>query len=159
MVLIFSTRWNHNTEEDKKVNVISTSKTPAAIWPYSKAILAWDLLFCSWQLWLDPESMNIVKWWIEEETKQVCRNISNLLAEYWLWLKDVVKTTIFLKNIWDFELVNEIYKNYFVLKPARSTVEVSKLPKNALIEIEVIAHKKEHEERKNLMEDRFESIN
>jgi 2-iminobutanoate/2-iminopropanoate deaminase len=83
--------------------------------------------------------MELVKWWIENETRQVCRNISYLLEENWLSLKDVVKTTIFLKNIEDFDKVNEIYKNYFLLKPARSTIEVSKLPKWALIEIEVIA--------------------
>ena len=83
--------------------------------------------------------MKIVEWWIESETKQVCRNLSYLLEENWLSLKDVVKTTIFLKNINDFEKVNNIYKNYFILKPARSTIEVSRLPKDALIEIEVIA--------------------
>ena len=141
MVLIFSNR-KHAVEipEDETVNqLFKVSKAPAAIWPYSKAYFAWDLLFCSWQIALDPNTMELVKWWIENETKQVCRNISHLLKENWLSLKDVVKTTVFLKNIDDFNIFNNIYKNYFILKPARSTVEVSKLPKWALIEIEVIA--------------------
>lgn len=83
--------------------------------------------------------MELVWWWIELETRQVCRNISYLLSEYNLSLKDVVKTTIFLKDIKDFTTVNNIYKDYFILKPARTTLEVSALPKWALIEIEVIA--------------------
>lgn len=141
MVLIFSNRKEAvELAENETVNqLFKVSKAPAAIWPYSKAYFAWDLLFCSWQIWFDANTMKIVEWWIESETRQVCRNISYLLEENWLSLKDVVKTTIFLKYIKDFEQVNEIYKNYFILKPARSTIEVSKLPKNALIEIEVIA--------------------
>ena len=116
-------------------------KAPEAIWPYSKAIWAWDLLFCSGQIWLNPENMQMVEWGIIEETKQVCENISNLLAEFWLSINNVVKTTIFLKNMTDFWVVNEIYWNYFAHKPARSSVEVSNLPKWALIEIEVIARR------------------
>ena len=83
--------------------------------------------------------MELVKWWIEEQTKQVCRNLSAVLMQQNIWLKNVIKTTIFLKNIDDFEKVNDIYKNYFILKPARSTLEVSALPKWALVEIEAIA--------------------
>ena len=126
---------NNETVND----LFKTHKAPIAIWPYSKAYFAWDLLFCSWQLAFDSNTMELVEWWIENQTKQVCRNISYLLEENWLSLKDVVKTTIFLKDLNDFEIVNNIYKNYFILKPARSTVEVSRLPKDALIEIEVIA--------------------
>lgn len=142
MWLIFSNRDNAVVlKSDETVNDLfkTTAKAPEAIWPYSKSFFAWDLLFCSWQIGFDSNTMQIVEWWIEEETKQVCRNISYLLQENWLSLKNVVKTTIFLKNMDDFSKVNNIYKNYFVLKPARSTVEVSRLPKNALIEIEVIA--------------------
>ncbi len=141
MVLIFTNKdkASPKMDNDELNSLFTASKAPLAIWPYSKAYSAWDLLFCSWQIWLDVNTMQMVKWWIEEQTKQVCRNISHLLEEYWTSLKNVVKTTIFLKNINDFEAVNNIYKNYFVLKPARSTVEVSNLPKNALIEIEVIA--------------------
>lgn len=141
MWLIFSNRKeaveisNNETVND----LFKTHKAPQAIWPYSKAYFAWDFLFCSWQLGFDWDTMEIVEWWIENQTKQACRNISYLLEENWLSLKDVVKTTIFLKDLNDFDKVNNIYKNYFILKPARSTVEVSRLPKDALIEIEVIA--------------------
>jgi 2-iminobutanoate/2-iminopropanoate deaminase len=116
-------------------------KTPEAIWPYSKAVFAWDLLFCSWQIPLNPETMQIVEWWIEEQTKQACENISDLLIKFWLKIENVVKTTIFLRNIGDFWIVNNIYGSYFITKPARSTIEVSNLPKWALLEIEVIAKK------------------
>ncbi len=141
MVLIFTNKDKASPKIDKEEyeSLFKPSKTPAAIWPYSKAYKAWDLLFCSWQIPLDVDTMQLVKWWIEEQTKQVCRNLGHILEEYWASLKDVVKTTVFLKDINDFEKVNNIYKNYFVLKPARSTIEVSKLPKNALIEIEAIA--------------------
>ena len=112
---------------------------PKAIWPYSVAYKAWDLLFCSGQIPLNPKTLELVEWWIREQTIQVCRNIWEVLREYWLAMKDVVKTTIFLANMDNFAEVNDIYKDYFIMKPARSTVEVSKLPKWALLEIEVIA--------------------
>lgn len=142
MWLIFSTKkeWvNYDEKFSSSKNNLYNKLSPQAIWPYSKSKKVWNLLFCSGQIWLDPETMKIVEWWIKEQTKRVIRNISWVLKENNLSLKDVVKTTIFLKNIANFETVNNIYKNYFVLKPARSTVEVSNLPKNALIEIEVIA--------------------
>ncbi|MDD2870692.1 MAG: Rid family detoxifying hydrolase [Candidatus Gracilibacteria bacterium] len=126
---------NNETVND----LFKTHKAPIAIGPYSKAYFAGDLLFCSGQLAFDSSTMELVEGGIENQTKQVCRNISYLLEENGLSLKDVVKTTIFLKDLNDFEIVNNIYKNYFILKPARSTVEVSRLPKDALIEIEVIA--------------------
>ncbi len=144
MWLIFSNRDTakevKKEDQENEVNYLfNVSKSPLALWPYSKAYFAWDLCFCSWQIALDVNTMQLVKWWITEQTRQVCRNISYVLDENWLSLKDVVKTTIFLKNIEDFEAVNEVYKNYFVLKPARSTIEISRLPKDALVEIEVIA--------------------
>ena len=141
MWLIFSNKKDlvENTNSENVDDLFKTHKAPSAIWPYSKAFFAWDLLYCSWQLGIDSETMELVEWWIENQTKQVCRNISYLLEELWLSLKNVVKTTIFMKDLNDFEKVNNIYKNYFILKPARSTVEVSRLPKDALIEIEVIA--------------------
>ncbi len=139
MTLIFSTRKEENEpkviENHKKI----TFKSPDAIWPYSKAYRINGLVFCSGQIALNPETMELIKWDIEQQTRQVCRNIAWVLSEYNLSLKNVVKTTIFLKNIADFDKVNNVYKDYFVLKPARSTIEVSNLPKNALIEIEVIA--------------------
>jgi 2-iminobutanoate/2-iminopropanoate deaminase len=83
--------------------------------------------------------MELVEEDIEKQTRQVCRNIAGVLAEYNLSLKNVVKTTVYLKNMDDFKKMNNVYKDYFILKPARTTVEVSNLPKDALIEIEVIA--------------------
>ncbi len=115
---------------------------PKAIWPYSPIIKAWKIFYCSGQIWLDPETMKIVEWWVENETIRVCENIKWVLKSKKLELKNVVKTTIFLKNISDFTKVNEIYQKYFEHKPARSTIEVSKLPLWALVEIEVIARKK-----------------
>lgn len=140
-MLIFSNKNNAYEEKEKPdINqLFSVSKAPAPIWPYSKAFWAWEMLFCSGQIWVDVNTMQVVNWWIIEETRQACRNISYLLEEYWLWLKNVVKTTIYLKNMWDYDIVNNVYKNYFVLKPARTVIEASSLPKNALIEIEVIA--------------------
>jgi 2-iminobutanoate/2-iminopropanoate deaminase len=116
-------------------------KYPKAVWPYSPYYKAGNFIFCSGQIGLNPETMEIVKWWVEEETKQVISNISWVLEENWLSLKNIVKTTIFLKNINDFWKVNEIYWEYFSHKPARSTVEVANLPLWALVEIEVIAEK------------------
>jgi len=142
MWIIFSTKWK--SEEKKQIHtptktIFSTRKTPKVVWPYSKAYRAEDLLFCSGQIWVDPQSMEIVSGGIETETIQVCHNIWAVLKEYELSFKNVVKVTVFITDIANFEVVNNIYKNYFVIKPARSMVEVSALPKNALIEIEVIA--------------------
>lgn len=120
---------------------ITTPLAPKAIWPYSQAIQMWNMLFCSWQVWLIPETMTIIEWWIEAETKQVISNIKAVLTEAWYEIKDVVKITIFLQNMSDFALVNEIYWKTFDHCPARSTVEVAKLPKWALVEIEVLAIK------------------
>ncbi|MDD2907230.1 MAG: Rid family detoxifying hydrolase [Candidatus Gracilibacteria bacterium] len=141
MVLIFSNK-NNAYEETEKTDInqlFSTSKAPAAVGPFSKAFFAGDLLFCSGQIALDVNTMQLINGNIELQTRQVCRNISYLLEEYGLSLKNVVKTTIYLKDINDSKKVNDVYKNYFVLKPARTIVEVSRLQKGALIEIEIIA--------------------
>lgn len=112
---------------------------PKAVWPYSLYIKEWNLLFCSGQIWINPETSKLVEGWIESETNQVINNIKWVLEENWLTFKDVVKTTIFLADMNDYLKVNEIYWKAFIWKPARSTVEVSKLPVWAKIEIEVIA--------------------
>lgn len=114
-------------------------KYPKAVGPYSPYYKAWELLFCSGQIWLIPETSKIIEWWIENETLQVLENIFWVLTENNLDFKDVVKTTIYLNNMDDFKKVNEIYAESFFHKPARSTIEVSKLPLWALVEIEVIA--------------------
>ena len=119
---------------------IHTENAPKAIGPYSQAILVWNTLYTSWQIGLAPEIMKLVEW-IENQTHQVCKNIRAILQKAGFELKDVVKTTIFLKNIEDFKKVNEIYGQYFTHKPARSTIQVAELPLGALIEMEVIAIK------------------
>ena len=119
---------------------IYTNNAPKAIWPYSQAIVIWNILYSSWQIWLNPKNIKLVEW-IENQTHQVCKNLKEVLNQAWFDLTNVVKTTIFLTNIEDFQKINEIYWQYFSHKPARSTVQVAKLPLGALIEIEVIAVK------------------
>ncbi len=123
--------------------IFSTVQVPKAIWPYSTYKKAGNLYFLSGQIGIDGSTGNLVEWGAKEQTTQICKNLKAILFELGLWLKDVVKTTVFLKNIADFEGMNDIYKDYFLLKPARSTVEVSALPKWALVEIECIAQKQE----------------
>ena len=119
--------------------VIFTKEAPKAIGPYSQAILSKDTLYCSGQIALNKKGDFIAKN-IEEETIQIIKNISEVLKEANMNLSNIVKTTIFLKNMDDFSLVNSIYEKSFTLcPPARETVEVSALPKNANIEITVIA--------------------
>lgn len=118
---------------------MTTNKIPKAVWPYSASYKTWNLLFCSWQIALNPKTMKIVEWWIEKQTHIVCKNIIDVLKASDLLLENVVKTTIFITNLDDFSKINEIYWEYFSHKPARSTVEVSRLPLWSLIEIEVIA--------------------
>ena len=116
-----------------------SKKYPKAVWPYNPFYRAWNLLFCSGQIGLIPETGKIIEWWVEEETKQLLKNIAWVLEENWLKPSDVVKTTIFLADMNDFAKINEIYWEFFSHKPARSTVEVAKLPLGALVEVEVIA--------------------
>lgn len=120
---------------------IKTDKAPAPIGPYSQGIEFGDFMFFSGQIGIDPETGKL-KEGIEEQTKQVLENIKNILESCDLSMQNIVKTTIFLKNIEDFPKVNEVYAGYFNQPfPARSTVAVKNLPKDALVEIEVIAHK------------------
>jgi len=122
------------------INVINTKKAPAAIGPYSQAIGAGGFLFLSGQIPIDPATGDIVPGRIEEQTKQVFKNILGILDEAGLSVSDVVKTTIFLWDIKDFNTVNLLYEGFFASPfPARSCVAVSALPKGSLIEIEIIA--------------------
>lgn len=126
------------SEDFKKV--LSTQKAPAAIGPYSQAIMFGKFLFISGQIPINPDTKETVKGSIEDQTVQVISNIKAILESAGMNLTDVVKTTIFLKRIEDFDRVNNIYKGYFAdSPPARSTVEVSRLPKDADIEIDAIA--------------------
>ena len=123
--------------------MISTTQAPRAIGPYSQAVRVGDTLFTSGQVALDPATGMLVAGGIREQTKRVLDNLAAVLEEADLDMANVVKTTVFLKSMADFTAMNEIYAQYFapegVVPPARSTVEVARLPKDALVEIEVIA--------------------
>lgn len=121
------------------MKAIKTLEAPAAIGPYSQAIKANGFLFVSGQIPLTPNG-ELAGDDIKTQTKQVLKNLKAILKEADLSLKDTVKTTIFLKSMDDFSIVNEIYAQAFgEHKPARSTIEISKLPKDVLVEIELIA--------------------
>ena len=133
---------SESSEEVLKMNkrVIQTEKAPKAIGPYSQAIQAGNFLFLSGQIPLDPKTGELVKGDIQQQTRQVLENIKGVLESQGLGMEDIVKVTIFLKDIPNFSQVNEIYSTYFPSSPpARSTVEVAKLPRDAEIEIEAIA--------------------
>jgi len=120
--------------------IISTNEAPAAIGPYSQAVRSGRFLFCSGQIPLHPKSGEIVSGDIATQTRRVLDNIGAILRTEGLTFDHVVKTTIFLTNLGDFQTVNEIYGSYFKQDPpARSTVQVSALPRGANVEIEVIA--------------------
>jgi 2-iminobutanoate/2-iminopropanoate deaminase len=119
---------------------IFSQKAPAAIGPYCHAIVHNDMVFCSGQIPLDPETMEIVGTTIEEQTAQVMKNIKTVLSEVGTSLDKIVKTTIFLDTMDDFMGMNKIYEECLGgHKPARSAFEVARLPKEALVEIECIA--------------------
>ena len=120
---------------------IFTPNAPEAIGPYSQAILSNETLYCSGQIALDKDG-NLKNSNIEDETVQIFKNINAILNEVNMTFENIVKSTIFLKNMDDFSTVNSIYAKYFKSSPpARETVEISRLPKNVNIEISVIAVK------------------
>jgi 2-iminobutanoate/2-iminopropanoate deaminase len=120
--------------------VVSTDKAPGAIGPYSQAISLGEFVFCSGQLPLDPSNGQLLTGSIEEQTRRVLDNLSAVLEAAGSSLKQVVKTTIFLADMNDFASVNAVYGEYFAEEPpARSTVQVARLPKDARVEIEAIA--------------------
>jgi 2-iminobutanoate/2-iminopropanoate deaminase len=122
------------------LKVISTEDAPAAIGPYSQAIRAGNLVFTSGQLALEPTSGKMVAGGVEAQTRQALENVKAVLAAAGGALDTVVKTTVFIKNMEDFPRINAVYAEYFPAnQPARSCVEVARLPKDALVEIEVIA--------------------
>lgn len=119
---------------------ITSTNAPAAIGPYSQAIKAGNLLFCSGQIALDPKSMQMVGATAAEQAEQVLKNLAAVLQASGASLTRVVKTTIFLASMDDFAAVNEVYGRHFgAHKPARATVAVKTLPKNGLVEIDCIA--------------------
>ncbi|MFL6414689.1 MAG: RidA family protein [Bryobacteraceae bacterium] len=120
--------------------VITASKAPKAVGPYSTAVRQNGFVFLSGQIPLDPESGQLLTGSIEEQTTRVLDNIGLVLDGAGLTMADVIKTTVFLKNMEDFPRMNEVYAKYFPKDPpARSTVEVARLPRDVQVEIEVIA--------------------
>lgn len=121
--------------------IVKTDKAPEAIGAYSQAVRVGDFLFASGQIPLDPKTGGLVEGGIEAQTKQVLENVKQILLAGGLSFDNVVKTTIFILKMEDFAAVNQIYSNYFTDNlPARSCVAVANLPKEALVEIEVIAY-------------------
>lgn len=121
------------------MRVVYTDKAPAAIGPYSQAMITGGLLFTSGQIGIDPATGEVVEGGIEEQAEQVIKNLEAVLKEAGTDFTKVVKTTCFLQDMGDFAAFNAVYAKYFVNKPARSCVAVKTLPKDLLVEIEVIA--------------------
>ena len=120
--------------------IISTNEAPAAVGPYSQAVRAGSMVFCAGQIPLDPKSGQIVSQDVAEQTRRVLDNLTAVLKSERLTLANVVKTTVFVTDLADFQTINEIYAKYFSTQPpARSTVQVAALPKAARVEIEAIA--------------------
>ena len=120
--------------------IINTINAPAPIGPYSQAVKVGNILYASGQIAIDPSTGNIIMDTIQAETQQVMKNILALLKEAGMEYSNIVKTSIFLKDMNQFAAVNEIYGSYFTANfPARETVEVSRLPKDVNVEISVIA--------------------
>ncbi|PAE33745.1 RidA family protein [Bacillus sp. 7884-1] len=123
------------------LKIVNTENAPAAIGPYSQAILFGNLLFTSGQIPLDPETGEIVGDTIEIQAEQVMKNIAAILEDQGTQFTKVIKTTCFLADMSDFNKFNEVYSKYFTGNPARSCVAVKTLPRNVLCEVEVIACK------------------
>ena len=122
--------------------IVSTEAAPQAIGPYSQAVAYGDFVFSSGQIPLDPRTGQFVEGGIAEQTEQVLKNLSEVLRAAGVGLSDVVKTTVYLADMSDFAAMNEVYGRYFPENPpARSTVEAARLPRDARVEIDVIAVK------------------
>ncbi len=118
---------------------IHTNNAPEAIGPYSQAIVSGGLVFTSGQIAINPKTGNVETKTIEEQTKQVCKNLAEVLKAAGSSLEKVVKTVCFLRNMEDFAAFNAVYGEYFTEKPARSCVAVKELPKNVLVEVDTVA--------------------
>lgn len=119
---------------------VTTSKAPKAIGPYSQAVKCNGLIFVSGQVAIDPATQQVIEGDVAAQTERVMKNLSAILAASGSKLDQVLRSTVFLKNIDDFAAMNAVYAKYFKAEPpARSTVEVARLPKDVLVEIDVIA--------------------
>jgi 2-iminobutanoate/2-iminopropanoate deaminase len=122
-------------------SIIRPKKSPPAVGPYNHAVRVGDILFCAGQIPLDPKTGNLEEGDIKAQTFRVLENVKAILDDQKLTFANVVKTTVFLTNLADFAAMNEVYAKYFTADhPARSTIQVAALPRNASVEIEVIAH-------------------
>ena len=124
------------------IEYIKSNDAPGAIGPYSQAIKVGDFLFTSGQIPLSPENGEVISGGIAEQTERVCLNLKAVLNAAGADFSNVIKTTCFLSDMADFVAFNEVYAKYFVSKPARSCVAVKTLPKNVLVEVELIAEVK-----------------
>jgi 2-iminobutanoate/2-iminopropanoate deaminase len=124
-------------KEKSVMEYVATKKAPAAIGPYSQAVIAHGFLFASGQIPIVPETGAVVAGGIAEQTEQVCKNIGKLLKKAGIDYEHVIKTTCFLADMDDFAAFNSVYAKYFTSKPARSCVAVKQIPKGVLCEIEV----------------------
>ena len=123
------------------IRKVHTDQAPAAIGPYSQAVVAGELIFTSGQIALNPETGLLEGETVTEQTHRVCRNLQAVLAAAGSSLKHTLKTVCYLSDMADFAAFNEVYAQYFTEKPARSCVAAKALPKGALVEVEVIAQK------------------
>jgi 2-iminobutanoate/2-iminopropanoate deaminase len=139
LILDSSENWQRKTEVFMR-EVISTKDAPQAIGPYSQAIKANGFVFVSGQIAIDPATQQVITGEVAAQTDRVLRNLSEILEAASSGLGKVVRSTVFLKNMSEFAAMNEVYGKYFATAPpARSTVEVARLPKDVLVEIDVIA--------------------
>ena len=131
---------NENQQEDRVIETVATDRGPKAIGPYSQAIRANGFVFLSGQIPLDPKTQQVVEGDAAVQTERVLENLKGVVEAAGSSIQRVVKTTVFLADMNDFAAMNEVYSRYFVThRPARSTVEVARLPKNVRIEIDLIA--------------------
>ena len=141
ILLLFSLTISGGKVEKK---VVYTEKAPKPIGPYSQAIIAGDFIFTAGQIPIDPKTNQVVQGDIKEQTRQVFENFKAILEEAGAAFDDVVKVTVYMKDLSEFPAMNEVYSEYFKSSPpARTTVEVSRLPRDVKIEIDLIAVKKQ----------------
>src|ERR1700682_1423285 len=138
--VVFIVRDEFAAKIEPRKKIMTTPDAPAAVGPYSQAVRAGSTIYCAGQIPLDPKSGRIVSGGVDLQTRRVLDNVTAVLKAEGLSFADIVKTTIFLTDLGDFQTVNEIYGKYFSENPpARSTVQVAALPKGAKVEIEAIA--------------------
>jgi 2-iminobutanoate/2-iminopropanoate deaminase len=143
-VLCLKIKENYDSEVKMK-KIIVSEKAPKAIGPYSVAVQTGQLVYTAGQIGLDPKTMEIVQGGVEAETRQVLTNLKNVLEDAGSSLGDVIKTTVFLRDMGDFAKMNAVYGEFFNQQPpARSTIAVAGLPKGGAVEIEAVATLREH---------------